>query len=114
MSFLEPVSTPGGLLLAYVWLRSGAAYNLVLYRSFILKLLPKHSNKRNVFPGNVSREGKNPMDRLIAAANIQYFRERLAGAVDQREIKDLRFLIAREECRLRDISSSKEQITTRH
>ncbi len=54
------------------------------------------------------------MDRLIAAANIQYFRERLAGAVDEREIKDLRFLIAREECRLRDIGSSKEQITTRH
>lgn len=54
------------------------------------------------------------MDRLIAVANIQYFRERLAGAIDEREIKDLRFLIAREERRLRDISFSKEQITTCH
>lgn len=54
------------------------------------------------------------MDRLVAAANIQYFRERLIGATDEREVKDLRFLIAREECRLRDISSSKEQIISCH
>jgi len=57
---------------------------------------------------------KSAMDRLVAAANIQYFRERLTGATDEREVKDLRFLIAREECRLRDISSSKEQIASCH
>ena len=47
---------------------------------------------------------ENAMDRLIGTANIQYFRERLAAAREEREIKDLRFLIAREECRLRDAS----------
>jgi hypothetical protein len=57
---------------------------------------------------------ENAMDRLIATANIQYFRERLAAATEEREIIDLRFLIAREECRLRDASPPKEQITTCH
>ena len=44
------------------------------------------------------------MDRLVAAANLQYFRERLANATDDKMIMDLRFLLAREECRLRDAS----------
>jgi hypothetical protein len=57
---------------------------------------------------------ENAMDRLVAAANLQYFRERLANATDDKMIMDLRFLLAREECRLRDASPSREQVSARH
>jgi hypothetical protein len=57
---------------------------------------------------------ENAMDRLITIANIQYFRERLAAAMDESEITELSFLLAREKCRLRGISPRQAQITTRH
>jgi hypothetical protein len=57
---------------------------------------------------------ENTMDRLIVTANIQYFRERLAAATDDIEVKELWFLLTREEGHLMDIIHRERQTKTRH